>query len=99
MTALTQAGHTPGHTVYKIGSGNDAVWFIGDLIHYGGVQFARPEVTVEFDTDSAKARANRIDLFREAAKQGAVLAGAHLAFPGLGRLTHKGGGYEWEPLK
>jgi glyoxylase-like metal-dependent hydrolase (beta-lactamase superfamily II) len=99
VTALTQAGHTPGHTVYKIGKGKDAVWFIGDLIHYGGVQFARPEVAVVFDTDSTKAIANRTEVFREAEKQGAVLAGAHLAFPGMGRITAKDSGYEWVPLK
>ncbi len=99
VTALTQAGHTPGHTVYKIGKGKDAVWFIGDLIHYGGVQFARPEVAVVFDTDSTKAIANRVEVFREAERQGVVLAGAHLAFPGMGRITAKGSGYEWVPLK
>ncbi|MGA2349258.1 MAG: MBL fold metallo-hydrolase [Terracidiphilus sp.] len=99
VTALTQAGHTPGHTVYKIGKGKDAVWFIGDLIHFGGVQFARPQVTVAFDTDSAKAMANRIETFNAAEKQGAVIAAAHIAFPGMGRLVAKGSGYEWVPLK
>jgi glyoxylase-like metal-dependent hydrolase (beta-lactamase superfamily II) len=99
VTALTQAGHTPGHTVYKIGKGREAVWFIGDLIHFGGVQFARPQVTVTFDTDSAKAMSNRVALFGEAEKQGAVLAGAHLTFPGMGRLVAKGSGYDWVPLQ
>jgi glyoxylase-like metal-dependent hydrolase (beta-lactamase superfamily II) len=99
VTALTQYGHTPGHTVYKIGKGKEAVWFIGDIIHYGGVQFARPQVTVQFDTDSNKAMSNRVELFREAQKQGAVLAGAHLAFPGMGRIDAQGSGYLWVPLK
>jgi len=99
VTALTQSGHTPGHTVYKIGKGKDAVWFIGDLIHFGGVQFPRPQVTVAFDTDSAKAMVNRVEVFREVEKQGAVIAGAHLAFPGMERLATKGSGYDWVPLK
>jgi glyoxylase-like metal-dependent hydrolase (beta-lactamase superfamily II) len=99
VTALTQYGHTPGHTVYKIGKGKEAVWFIGDLIHFGGVQFPRPQVTVAFDTDSAKAMTNRVEVFAAAEKQGAVLAGAHLAFPGIGRLATKGSGYDWVPLK
>lgn len=99
VTALTQAGHTPGHTVYKIGKGKEAVWFIGDLIHFGGVQFAQPQVAVQFDFDSDKAISNRVELFREAAKQGPVLAAAHLEFPGMGHLAAKGSGYVWLPLK
>jgi hypothetical protein len=36
--------------------------------------------------------------FDAAVKSGAIAAGAHLAFPGLGHLRASGRGYVWIPL-
>ncbi len=55
VTALEAAGHTNGHTVYLVEQGGDRVLIAGDLIHFGGVQLAKPEVAVTYDTDTAKA--------------------------------------------
>jgi glyoxylase-like metal-dependent hydrolase (beta-lactamase superfamily II) len=99
VTAMPLPGHTPGHTAYVFGSGKDAVWMIGDSVHFAKVQFPHPEVSVSFDTDSAKAIASREELFGRAAKQGVVLAGAHIAFPGMGRVVAQGNGFKWLPVK
>ena len=37
-------GHTPGHTAYLIGSGNEQLLIWGDTVHVPEVQTARPEV-------------------------------------------------------
>jgi glyoxylase-like metal-dependent hydrolase (beta-lactamase superfamily II) len=98
VTAMPAPGHTPGHTVYVFGKGKDSLWAMGDIVHFEKVQFPRPEITVSFDTDSRQAAATRIDLWRRAAQQGAVLAGAHIAFPGMGHVVARGDGFEWKPL-
>jgi glyoxylase-like metal-dependent hydrolase (beta-lactamase superfamily II) len=95
VIAIAAPGHTPGHTAYTIGTGKEAVWFVGDIIHFGKVQFSKPEVTVAFDTDSAKAAATRLDLLRRAAKDGAMLGAAHMPSPGLGRVTAQAAAFEW----
>lgn len=93
IRVLPSPGHTNGHSVFVFASEGKELWCIGDLIHVGAIQFERPEVAMSFDTDSDKAIAARKDFFRKAAASGAVLAGAHLAFPGLVRLKIKGEGF------
>jgi glyoxylase-like metal-dependent hydrolase (beta-lactamase superfamily II) len=98
VTAMPIPGHTPGHTAYAVGSGMGAVWFVGDIIHFGQVQFKHPEAMVSFDTDNARAMASRIEILKKAAQSGAILAGVHLAFPGMGRVKTNGNGFDWIPV-
>jgi len=99
IRALAAGGHTVGHTVFAFGSGKDEVWCIGDLIHFGAIQFERPSAAVAFDTDSEKAIPARKDFFTRAAKQHVTLAAVHLAFPGLVHLEPKGEGFVATALK
>jgi len=96
LRAIPAHGHTGGHTVYAFTSEGQELWCIGDLIHFGAVQFERPEVGVAFDLDGDAAVAVRQELFREAAHRKVVLAGAHL--PKLVRIAPKGQGYEAVPV-
>jgi glyoxylase-like metal-dependent hydrolase (beta-lactamase superfamily II) len=45
------SGHTPGHTGYLLGEGDQTVLFWGDTIHSHTVQLRRPEVAVATDSD------------------------------------------------
>ena len=92
IKALPAHGHTPGHTVYAFTSKGQTLWCVGDLIHYGTVQFTHPEVGVTFDTDRPAAIAIRKELFRRAAEEHIILAGAHL--PAIVRLVKSGDGFE-----
>jgi glyoxylase-like metal-dependent hydrolase (beta-lactamase superfamily II) len=98
VKALEAVGHTPGHTVYQFGEGAHAFWAVGDIVHFGTVQFQHPDITVGFDWDTTKAAAARLALWQSAAKEGAVLGAAHLAFPGLGHVTVQGKAFAWIPL-
>lgn len=99
ISALPSRGHTPGHTSYKVSSkGRDLlVW--GDIVHSHAVQFAHPEVSIEFDTDPKQAIATRKALFQQVAQQGWMIAGAHLPFPGLGHIRQDAKGYAWVPVE
>jgi glyoxylase-like metal-dependent hydrolase (beta-lactamase superfamily II) len=96
LRAIPAHGHTGGHTVYAFTSEGRELWCIGDLIHFGAVQFQRPEVGVAFDLDGDRAVKVRQELFREAARRKVVLAGAHL--PKVIRIEAKGEGYEAVPV-
>ncbi|KQQ88942.1 MBL fold metallo-hydrolase [Massilia sp. Leaf139] len=91
-------GHTPGHTTFVVESRGQKMVAIGDLIHVGAVQFEDPAVTIGFDGDQKAAAAARKKLFDAAAKDGALIGGAHLQFPGLGYLRTEGKGYRWIPV-
>lgn len=98
LRAVGTHGHTPGHTVYVLESGGQRLVLIGDLIHVASVQLASPQVTIGFDSDEKQARAQRLKLFKQLAKDGSIVASAHLPFPAVGRLRAVGKGYAWEPL-
>jgi glyoxylase-like metal-dependent hydrolase (beta-lactamase superfamily II) len=98
VRAVPAIGHTNGHTIYVVQSKDQKMVMWGDLIHVAAVQFADPSVTIQFDTDSKKAAAERKKAFADAAKQGYFAAIAHVSFPGIGQLRAEGGGYRWLPV-
>jgi glyoxylase-like metal-dependent hydrolase (beta-lactamase superfamily II) len=98
VKAIAAHGHTAGHTVYLVESKGQKLVLWGDLMHIAAVQFPQPQVTIQFDSDSKAAAAQRKKLFAEAARQGYLVGAAHVSFPGLGRLRAEGKGYGFVPL-
>ena len=98
VKALASRGHTPGHSTYVVESKGEKLVLWGDLMHVAAVQFATPPVTIQFDSDSTAAAAQRAKAYADAAAQGYVVGAAHLSFPGLGRLRAEGNGYVFVPL-
>ncbi|MDR2350172.1 MAG: MBL fold metallo-hydrolase [Deltaproteobacteria bacterium] len=93
-------GHTPGHTGFEFegSAGPFLAW--GDITHVQPVQFRRPDVTVTYDVDPAAAAATRIALFGRLTADPAkttLVSGAHLPFPGIGRVEKDGDAYKWVP--
>jgi glyoxylase-like metal-dependent hydrolase (beta-lactamase superfamily II) len=78
IQAVQAFGHTPGHTVYIFSSKGKEFWCIGDLIHFGSVQFNKPMVSIVFDSNSTAAVLSRNIFFKRAAKTNSILGGAHL---------------------
>jgi glyoxylase-like metal-dependent hydrolase (beta-lactamase superfamily II) len=97
VRALASHGHTPGHTTYLVESKGERLALIGDLIHVAAVQFPDPSVTIQFDSDSKAALAQRQKAFAAAAKGGYWVGAAHIAFPGIGHIQAAGKGYAWIP--
>jgi len=98
VRASSSYGHTPGHTTYVVESKGQKLVLIGDLMHSAAVQFPDPSVTIQFDSDSKAAMAQRKAAFAEAAKQGYWIGAAHLPFPAIGHLRTEGKGYEFYPV-
>ena len=97
VRALSSYGHTPGHTTFAVESNGQKLVLWGDLMHVAVVQFARPAVTIQFDSDSRAAAVQRKKAYADAAGQGYWVAAAHLPFPGIGHLRRDGGGYAFVP--
>jgi glyoxylase-like metal-dependent hydrolase (beta-lactamase superfamily II) len=98
IQAVPLHGHTPGHSGYLVRSQGQQLLVWGDVMHAAAVQMPDPGVTIQFDTDPKAAAPQRRKVMAEAAREGTWIAGAHLSFPGLGRLRAQGKGYEWQPL-
>lgn len=99
VKAVPAPGHTPGHTAYLFSSGGQHLLVWGDIVHSAAVQFARPDIAIEFDIDRDQAVATRQRLFADAAREQLWVAGAHLPFPGLGHLRAEASGYAWVPIE
>jgi glyoxylase-like metal-dependent hydrolase (beta-lactamase superfamily II) len=97
IKSVDAAGHTPGHSCFMVQSGTARMLAIGDTMHVAPVQFPRPEITVAFDWDQAKARATRKSIFDTVAADGTPIAAVHLPFPGIGRLRKSGDGFVFDP--
>jgi glyoxylase-like metal-dependent hydrolase (beta-lactamase superfamily II) len=91
-------GHTPGHTSYVVESKGEKLIVTGDLIHVAAVQLDDPTVTIQFDSDTKAAEAAREKVFAQAAKDGTLIAAAHLQFPGMGHLAANGKGFSFVPV-
>src|SRR6266852_4861558 len=98
MQIVPLHGHTPGHTGYEFRSKGQRILFWGDVIHAQSVQLKHPEVSVAFDIDPAAAVATRKKLLPALVDGKVLIAGPHMAFPGVGRLRKEGNAYSWAPI-
>ncbi|KMO22127.1 beta-lactamase [Methylobacterium platani JCM 14648] len=97
IEAVPAPGHTPGHTAYRVQSGDRSLLIWGDVVHLPAIQFARPEVGLTFDVDGAVAAATRKRILDRAAAERSLVAGMHLDFPALGYVRRDGAGFAWVP--
>lgn len=99
VTSLPLHGHTPGHGGYLLSSEGKQLLVWGDVVHSHAVQFARPDVSIEFDTDHQQAIASRKKILADAAEKKYWIAGAHLPFPGIGHVQKGQQAYTWVPVE
>jgi len=99
IASVALFGHTPGHTGFMLASKGHKLFFVGDLLHAGILQFPRPDITLEFDTDQKMAKETRLRIFKQVAAEKIPIAAVHLPFPGIGLVCSEGGGYKFEEWK
>jgi glyoxylase-like metal-dependent hydrolase (beta-lactamase superfamily II) len=98
ITARPTPGHTPGHSFYLVESRGESIEFCGDLIHFGSLQFANPEITVVYDVNANAAAEQRKKQFTRLEGSRRLIATAHLPFPGVGHIRAEDRGYTWIPV-
>jgi glyoxylase-like metal-dependent hydrolase (beta-lactamase superfamily II) len=98
FSSIWLPGHTPGHSAVVVQRGGTKIAFWGDITHGDVIQFNDSNVTIEFDVDPAQAAETRAKAFADAASGRYWVAGAHIAFPGIGHVRADNVGYDWVPL-
>jgi len=97
IVALDSTGHTPGQTCFLLESDGQKLVFWGDLVHAAALQFPRPELNATFDM-APTAAAARKRYMEQAVAEKLPIAGAHLPFPGIGRVeAGPEGGFVYKP--
>lgn len=82
---------------YFIESEGQRLLLWGDIIHASEVQFRDPAITIDYDLDRAAAAATRLRMLVDASRQGYLVGGAHVTFPGIGRMRAEKTGFSWVP--
>jgi glyoxylase-like metal-dependent hydrolase (beta-lactamase superfamily II) len=96
-------GHTPGHTVFAVHSGDQSLLVLGDTAQHPAVFARHPEWQAAFDIDGSATIATRKELFDRAAAERMLITGYHFPFPACGHLIKTASGYEhvpaeWQPV-
>ena len=91
-------GHEVGHSAFEVSSAGETLLIWGDTVHVPSIQFARPEIAWEYDTDQDQARSTRQRILRRVAQPNCFVAGAHLNFPGVGMVGERDGTFSYKPL-
>ena len=93
--AMMAAGHTPGHCFYRQGK----LRFVGDVVHAVDLQIEHPEYCASFDNDAKQAYGTRLSFLKTMSKEGCIVFGAHIPFPGVGYIVKSGDGYRFDPYQ
>lgn len=88
VTAVATPGHTPGHSSYDIHSGDDHLFYLGDVAHHSIVSVQHPDWRIEFDSDDhVAAEAMRTQTLAKLAADHTHVFAVHFPFPGLGHVV------------
>ncbi len=99
ILTLAAPGHTPGHTVCSIHSGDQSLLVLGDTAQHPAVFARHPDWQAAFDIDGTAAVATRKKLFDRAAADRMLVTGYHFPFPACGHLVKTASGYEHVPVE
>jgi len=99
IVTLAAPGHTPGHTVFAIHSGDQSLLVLGDTAQHPAVFARHPDWQAAFDIDGETAVATRKKLFDRAAADRMLVTGYHFPFPACGHLIKTASGYEHVPVE
>lgn len=94
--AVATPGHTPGHSSYLIGTGDDQLFYLGDVAHHSIISVQQPTWEIQFDSDHAAAGALRQQLLATLAADHTRVYAVHFPFPGVGHFADQAGTVVWQ---
>lgn len=96
--AIPAPGHTPGHTAFRIASGDDQLLIWSDTTNHPALFVRNPGWHVQFDMDPDRAEGTRRRMLDMAASDRLRVAGYHFPFPAVGHIAKASGGeYRFVP--
>ncbi|MBZ8132974.1 MBL fold metallo-hydrolase [Afifella sp. IM 167] len=99
ITAVDARGHTPGHTVFAIESGNERMMFLADTTNHPALFVRHPDWSAVFDQDADQARKTRHRLLDMVSEERMRIASYHFPFPATGHIAKEGEGYRFVPAQ
>ncbi|MBB4121253.1 MBL fold metallo-hydrolase [Martelella radicis] len=97
ITAMEAFGHTPGHLIFMLNSGDERLLLTADTANQYVLSLQRPDWHVRFDMDKEMAAATRRQVFDMVAAERIPFLGYHMPFPAVGYVEKVGDGYKFMP--
>lgn len=99
IRAIAAPGHTPGHMVVSVSSGDEQLLYISDTVLYP-LHLEHPDWVPIYDILPEEADASKHQIFDRAAEEKALVLGMHFPpFPSLGYVDKKEKGWQWQPIE
>ena len=90
-------GHTPGHVVVNVASGDKRGVFIGDVVHHP-MQLLFPDLSCRADVDMDASRPTRRALIEKHAGTGSIVMPHHFSTPCCGTIERAATGFRYTPI-
>ena len=98
ITGMAAPGHTPGHMVYMLESGDKQLLVFGDTANHYVWSLAYPDWEVRFDADKALAAQTRRNVLGMLSADRIPFIGYHMPFPAVGYVEDRGdSGFRYVP--
>jgi len=99
ICVIAAPGHTPGHIVVSVFSGDEQLLYISDTVLHS-LHLEHPDWIPIYDVLPGKAATSKQRVFDRAATEKAWVIGQHFPpFPSLGHVSKKGEGWQWQPIE
>lgn len=99
IRGLAAYGHTPGHSVFHVTSGNEQLFVMADTSSRPDLFLRNPHWQSVFDVDGAMATETRKRLFGRIADERARFTAYHFNFPSNGYVARMGNGFRFLPAE
>lgn len=98
VRSMAAYGHTPGHTLFTVHSGNEKFAYVADITNVPQLFARNPDWAVQFDMDADAARESRRKVFDMVVRDNMVTGGYHFPFPAFGKVEKLGAGFDFKPV-
>jgi glyoxylase-like metal-dependent hydrolase (beta-lactamase superfamily II) len=99
IRAIPAPGHTPGHMVVSVSSGDEQLLYVGDTATHI-LHLEHPDWRPSYDILPEEAIASNSLIFDLVAAEKTLVVGTHFfPFPSLGTVVKQGEGWLWNPVE
>jgi glyoxylase-like metal-dependent hydrolase (beta-lactamase superfamily II) len=97
LRAIAAPGHTPGHTIFTISSGDEHLCVLCDIAFHHPLSFSYPEGESAYDYDRTLGAQTRSRTLAWLAETRLRLVSYHAPWPGIGHVARSGAAYRFVP--
>jgi glyoxylase-like metal-dependent hydrolase (beta-lactamase superfamily II) len=97
LRAVAAPGHTPGHTIFLISSGEERLCVLCDITFHDPLSYTFPASESAYDYDKAQGARTRIEKLAWLAESRMRLISYHAPWPGIGHVARAGEAFRYVP--